>query len=1067
MGNNVTPDRIRGFLVGTKSIDNNSIWDQQSTFTQKNPRAGIPESSQITSGMLVNAVGDQESDLTIITTEGGTAGETARFNWVDTAGNQYGRDWNNIVSHWDYWKWSASAAAGSWFNSDAVSSSLGELFVVSEVLDSAGRYTISLRKKKRDGAITLVHTFYSAILAVAPSETAHPAIIRMPDESLLVAYVNYTTEDQTNITIHRSYDNGDTWQKITQRALIDNIDISASGYNVRKIKFAQGNNIVALWLELVAKSGTSRNRLAQYRSLDSGLSFRLIDVISTTAEGYFHQPTPISLPDGSTGVAFLDSASGLKFRRIPNSSIRLSGAGWASQEKVIYSGAVNWAHTVSSELQEGQVCAWYEDGRIFVVAQEYGTGTLYGFYSSDLGDNWNIISGGYLPIANDGIIYAGGDNASRLKNLSACQFEGRSVIIGHEGNSAHAIYLGGYSTTGYPAIVENPDESQFARWDASWLPVNLPSGSTYWTAGGLGTHTIGEYGLRIQTSTAIRAYTYTGAAGTYFDEGQLFRMRLRVVTGNSTINDYIAMVATQDSGVNSRMLNLRFKTGGFEIRSNAGVLQAVTHDMTAETEILIGWRGGNADIFYRTVDGAQAKDWTKISVTIPTYATGAGNTLRWGHVALFTGNLESYWQEFHVSSGTTAGYSDEMEKRGVIYPPFGEYLYIDGGLSITTISSPARGEDEYTIAPRYDFPIQAIFPDVALSPRIVWRSKTDTADNNIAFFIDQNVEDNERSYHLNDVYGLHLSNINFQKANLKRWTGSAWSLVAAIDISQGLQGTFTRSGHSIMPDVAGNGFYLHYNECVGWRAILQVGETKHVVKIKQNSEGVWGKNSDTKRAVLMIDTDLSDYSTLPTSGQIQLIPDRATILIDALDDVTLGDSALRLEIPTQDTLEGYFQIGTMLYGHLVAIAPQYQRGRSISYEPNIAEEETLDGMYFARKMSDGRRTASIAWTEPVDTTLVQSADPDYWQLSATAGAQPIANYGDAPFQMMGLYQQLANKDPLVYLPSIKLSDTQVINRYHDHILARSTGAVTIESVLGDESIDEVFRVATVNLVEIE
>ena len=100
-----------------------------------------------------------------------------------------------------------------------------------------------------------------------------------------------------------------------------------------------------------------------------------------------------------------------------------------------------------------------------------------------------------------------------------------------------------------------------------------------------------------------------------------------------------------------------------------------------------------------------------------------------------------------------------------------------------------------------------------------------------------------------------------------------------------------------------------------------------------------------------------------------------------------------------------------------------------------------------------------------------SISPDYWQYSTTAGAQPIANYGDAPFQMMGMVRYLANQTPIVYLPSIKKSsgadDTQVFNRYHDQLLCRTTGELTIDSVLGEEQADELFRVATMNLEELE
>jgi hypothetical protein len=97
-----------------------------------------------------------------------------------------------------------------------------------------------------------------------------------------------------------------------------------------------------------------------------------------------------------------------------------------------------------------------------------------------------------------------------------------------------------------------------------------------------------------------------------------------------------------------------------------------------------------------------------------------------------------------------------------------------------------------------------------------------------------------------------------------------------------------------------------------------------------------------------------------------------------------------------------------------------------------------------------------------------SRTPDYWQLSSTVGSQPVANYGDSPFQMMGIWDYLGNQYPAVYLPSIaKGTDNQIFNRYQEHALIRPTGAITIESVIGEEQEDEMFRVATITLMEIE
>ena len=125
-------------------------------------------------------------------------------------------------------------------------------------------------------------------------------------------------------------------------------------------------------------------------------------------------------------------------------------------------------------------------------------------------------------------------------------------------------------------------------------------------------------------------------------------------------------------------------------------------------------------------------------------------------------------------------------------------------------------------------------------------------------------------------------------------------------------------------------------------------------------------------------------------------------------------------------------------------------------------------MFYARQMSNGARRVSLAWTEPIDTTQIEARDPNYWQLSNTAGAHPVANYGDASMVMQGIARQLNNRVPIVYLPRIeKNQNVQVLNRIMDHVYCRLDGPVSIESVLGEEGSSEAFRIGTINLIEVE
>ena len=97
---------------------------------------------------------------------------------------------------------------------------------------------------------------------------------------------------------------------------------------------------------------------------------------------------------------------------------------------------------------------------------------------------------------------------------------------------------------------------------------------------------------------------------------------------------------------------------------------------------------------------------------------------------------------------------------------------------------------------------------------------------------------------------------------------------------------------------------------------------------------------------------------------------------------------------------------------------------------------------------------------------------DFWEGTATASADPIANVGDVAQQMEGLYRYLVEGEhSTVYIPRIKYADSagldvQILNRRHNQILCFPAGELNYENVLGDEMKDEVFRVSSVTFTEI-
>jgi len=1063
---NITPDYLRGFLIPSISISKESLWDAQSQFTQANARAGVPEAQSDGVNLTLSSIGTQAEEIKVETIQGGLPGE-ARFKWSGEDSVELGQDAAHILTEAGYWRYSASASSARYLYSDCVSDLDGSMWVITERDNLSNVHTIDLYKQEKSGAITFKKTFASQPGTF--SSDGLPTITRLQDGSLLVAFFQYTSENAINLNVHRSLDDGDTWNRVSSRGLVDSI--SSGTYEPKKMKLVTVDNTVVLFIELET---SNTNRLAQYVSRDGGTTFLLVDSISDSVDGYFHEPSPVALPDGTIGVVYISDSSELSFTKIPNAGIRLSSTYWTAAKENTIAVGTTFSNITSNVMSGGNTTCWYQDGIIWAVAQEYGRGRLIAFYSDDMGTSWRYASGGGSAVTN-GYILDYDSNANRVQNLSSCLHEGRAKIIAHNTNSVWYLALGGYSSFSYPARSDNPDWYEYLVWESTYIPVMLPATSGQYTTIGAGSQTLDNEGLDLSTSGNTRYYRYSHTGG-YFDEGQVIRLRLQVDQNTSVAQNFIAFRVTQDDSTNSTELILRFSTTTIQVRDSAGVKATISHDMTESTEIVIGLTDTSAKIYYRTADGAQAKKWNLQEISsITKSATGPGNRLEWGHLA-FSGVLtyRSHWQEVSITSGEQAGLFN-FDLRGAKYPPLGEYQYIDQGLAITAKDAPARGEDEYKISPRYDYPIDNVFHKISLSPRVAWRSSADNVLERIPLFLDPDVADTEKSLGLSDVIGVHLSNINFRTFDLKIWSGSSWDTFFRGDASAGLSGTYIKKGNTLISNDTAVKFLLHYGEAIGWRAQLSSGGTTKIVKLRNNSEGIWTNSSGVKQAVLQYDTKLTDPSTIPASGTIRLIPDSITVLKSRLDGVNLGQYAIALEIPAQDTLEGYFQMGSLMMGSVAFPAPQYQRGRTITYTPNIQAQSTLDGMFFSRKMSNGRRTASIAWTEPIDTTRLYELNPDYWQISTASGAQPVANYGD-PYLMNGIFRYLSNREPLVYLPSIDVDQYQqgldgeneiIMNRRAQHMLARTTGEVSVESVIGEEMVSEMFRVATVNLEEIE
>ena len=105
MGNNVTPNYIRGFILPL-DVGKDNIWYDETTITQQNPTAGDPVPEQ-SSKMRLLATGNQSDngDISIVTRKGGSSGFGSRFTFKENTTSttiEYGRDALISISGFEY-----------------------------------------------------------------------------------------------------------------------------------------------------------------------------------------------------------------------------------------------------------------------------------------------------------------------------------------------------------------------------------------------------------------------------------------------------------------------------------------------------------------------------------------------------------------------------------------------------------------------------------------------------------------------------------------------------------------------------------------------------------------------------------------------------------------------------------------------------------------------------------------------------------------------------------------------------------------------------------------------------
>lgn len=1091
MGNNRTPDAVRGFILPFNFTANN-YWATQSNATQGTSRAGIAD-PVVPSSLQVITKGSQAAAVDIISQSGGHIG-SGKFGWkYQTDTDYYGSMVPGVVT--DVTAIAALSLAGrSYLVRDAVTLEDGTIITAVEYT-TATTNTIRVYKTTIDGTTTFadLDTVDTATLS---GNKRYPALCVLPDASIVCAH--WVIDDTTNtaqIQTHRSTNDGSNWALISSRALPSDIDVSTAttAYKLNVLNMAAGNGQILMFasLDYNLTTATNRNAIIQYASVSQATTFNFIDQSDPTSTDRFYLPKTV-YHNGIYLVAWIHSQDTIKITRLTDAFENMFDFILLNAPATLSGLFANFS---VNKLQDGQTSLHKTpNGRVYLYVRNPsslqiagGFTDLQGIAANDYGEVWHLFGTTTTSFGSAQVLETG--NQGSIQNFVFTGGQGDQICLCNwqpNGSQPYAysvvaLRFGGWATKQYPSLVKYPMDHNWAHNTLDWVPCDLPTQNSVWAASTVATPTIALTADRLALVCGSSDAIEYRKAITDKTNNVLLHCKLDNISGGTGARGAVVSIQIQPRASTTTTFYARiyFTVGGIYLRDgHTGTLLDSATGLNVDgfaVLALLDNDSGNISVYYSDINGPRQYGLLSDRLTA---ATGTTQQITWGIDVTAIGATADY-ALVGYSQGADLGLAAIQAQNGVLYPAWGYYEPLYDGIYITTKDGPARQTDQWEVLPQYDYPVEKMLYELYPSRQMFWRSDavttpdtTDVPNAQISWALDADHPSTDQHI-TNNVMGIHLENINFKTIKLQRYTGGVWVTIATATNQVGPSFDFVRHGNGVLVDAVVNGPYLHYNECAGWYMILDDGAGNVIVrKIRSNSEGVLNDTTTTKHVTF----ELQDLNgTEPLTGTASIVPDRCTILCHDMSDISGNDiAAIRLNISGQRTLEGYFKIGYMHMGPLVIPATQYGRGRTIAWEADIQTTALPSGVQYARVMGAGGRVVRISWQDGVDISELFNASPDPDYYTTKPGSEPEAIIGSAPTNMFGIVQYLAGSvKPVVYLPNIDTTSTDdidIINRYHDHIMATVGPDVQLENVLGDESQGigrgEVLRVGTVVMREV-
>ena len=1095
MSTESTPDHIRAFVI-PHDIDHESINESESAYSQAGNRAGDPIPQQA-SALVLRATGEQaaDSDIQIKTVRSGHAGSHGEFVWIDNvaSSDDFGRDIPAHITGYDVVKFGTSANKYQYPNSIALDD--GSLYVVVYAKESTWLTPriYSYKRTESNDTYTALNIF---AYPTTPSQAMRPAICKLPNGNLLLVLTiddNQigVTDPKLNLRSYISKDDGVTWSLLSDRLIDTDITLGTSGttYQIGGVKVAAIAGQVLLLVETFYNtSATAQNRLWQFASIDGGATFTRVTTSNDFANGYHR--VSLAVRKNSFVVSYIADTNESHYLEIPHAFYSIQSAR-TSDLYVDQTGTSVLTSGSTSAMSSGEMSMCIDDNdNIFVYYKlaSASNPTVLARYSTD-GLTFNFFGNNVAQSAMYDIDDTTG-TVEMPKEINVVAVTGR-VALAHNFHTAltsdetlAVMFLGGYSTLTMPYMDSSINTYKKAKWSSTYVPYNEPSQITAFTVTGTGLDNINLGRLYVSTSSAtFKLYQQTFT--TDLDEGVIIRFRFEPNFGGSIANDGRLVDIKLGNGSQEYHIKLRISATQMQLydvhaAANVGTTMAIS-DIT---EVIIAMANNDIKIWYFNGQTVFNRDYT--DGTTSTTLTDGGAGITGAEVIFGHGNVaatvRTYWHEFHVAVGNNTGQQMATvapELSAMLYPPAGQYIYVADGVKITTADGPAIINDEYQIKTRYTFGIDKAFYKNHPSTQTGWRSASVTSgtipSQNIVF---DSLTDMQGSPFANYAgIGIHMQGLNAGQFKIYSKEGAgSWTLRATVDTR--IQFFYKeQAGALIVSEHTQSGEYINFNECAGWP--IEITDNTATVttysRVVTNTEGALTRDGTRipKTPVFYVEDTFSNTDPDTSDQFARLIPPNITIVMNMTGSPTYD--MIKIEFVSAENKDKYFSCSHISIGPVVVPGQQYGRGRTISRDSGTVSEELLNGTIYSRNLRDSKRTIRVSWSDPIDirTLSGSSVAPNYIKINSNVVSMPVGTEFDVPGMMLGLITKLQGQmRPLIYLPSIDTLSTAITpyavtyKRNESQMLAVLQGDISTESVIGDELIDEAFRVSTIVLREV-